>query len=109
MPSKLTFLTTEGTEYVAIFKYGDDLRQDQLILQMITLMDKLLQKEKLDLKLTPYRVLATSTRHGNYILLTNLGVGHLEYFELCLMFCEKSAFFLFLSEFEHILKIYMLK
>ncbi|XP_069694046.1 phosphatidylinositol 3-kinase catalytic subunit type 3 isoform X1 [Periplaneta americana] len=64
MPSKLTFLTTEGTEYVAIFKHGDDLRQDQLILQMITLMDKLLQKEKLDLKLTPYRVLATSTKHG---------------------------------------------
>ncbi|PNF20743.1 Phosphatidylinositol 3-kinase catalytic subunit type 3 [Cryptotermes secundus] len=64
MPSKLTFLTTEDTEYVAIFKHGDDLRQDQLILQMITLMDKLLQKEKLDLKLTPYRVLATSTRHG---------------------------------------------
>lgn len=64
MPSKLTFLTTEDAEYVAIFKHGDDLRQDQLILQMITLMDKLLQKEKLDLKLTPYRVLATSTRHG---------------------------------------------
>jgi len=109
MPSKLTFLTTEGTEYVAIFKYGDDLRQDQLILQMITLMDKLLQKEKLDLKLTPYRVLATSTRHGNYILLTNLGVGNREYFELYWMFCEKNAFFLFLSEFEHILKIYLLK
>lgn len=71
MPSKLTFLTTEGTEYVAIFKYGDDLRQDQLILQMITLMDKLLQKEKLDLKLTPYRVLATSTRHGMYFLIPN--------------------------------------
>jgi phosphatidylinositol 3-kinase len=71
MPSKLTFLTTEDTEYVAIFKYGDDLRQDQLILQMITLMDKLLQKEKLDLKLTPYRVLATSTRHGKYFIVTN--------------------------------------
>lgn len=109
MPSKLTFLTTEGTEYVAIFKYGDDLRQDQLILQMITLMDKLLQKEKLDLKLTPYRVLATSTRHGNYILLTTLVGGHLEYFELCWMFCEKSAFFVFFSEFEHTLKIYLLK
>jgi phosphatidylinositol 3-kinase len=67
MPSKLTFLTTEDTEYVAIFKHGDDLRQDQLILQMITLMDKLLQKEKLDLKLTPYRVLATSTRHGKFL------------------------------------------
>ncbi|XP_063232536.1 phosphatidylinositol 3-kinase catalytic subunit type 3 [Bacillus rossius redtenbacheri] len=64
MPSRLTFLTTDGSEYVAIFKHGDDLRQDQLILQMITLMDKLLRRENLDLKLTPYRVLATSTRHG---------------------------------------------
>lgn len=64
MPSKLTFLTADFKEYVAIFKHGDDLRQDQLILQMITLMDKLLQKENLDLKLTPYRVLATSSKHG---------------------------------------------
>ncbi|XP_037036692.1 phosphatidylinositol 3-kinase catalytic subunit type 3 isoform X2 [Bradysia coprophila] len=63
-PSKLTFLTTTNKEYVAIFKYGDDLRQDQLILQMITLMDKLLRRENLDLKLTPYRVLATSSKHG---------------------------------------------
>ncbi|KAI5651655.1 phosphoinositide 3-kinase family, accessory domain (PIK domain) domain-containing protein [Phthorimaea operculella] len=64
MPSKLTFLTTEGSEYEAIFKHGDDLRQDQLILQMITLMDKLLRRENLDLKLTPYKVLATSSKHG---------------------------------------------
>ncbi|XP_077555495.1 phosphatidylinositol 3-kinase 59F [Haemaphysalis longicornis] len=71
MPCRLTFLTTatqEGKEgdgeYVAIFKHGDDLRQDQLILQTITLMDKLLRKENLDLKLTPYCVLATSTKHG---------------------------------------------
>lgn len=51
-------------EYNVIFKHGDDLRQDQLILQTIILMDKLLRRENLDLKLTPYRVLATSTRHG---------------------------------------------
>lgn len=63
-PSKLYFVTVDNQEYVAIFKHGDDLRQDQLILQMITLMDKLLRKENLDLKLTPYRVLATSTKHG---------------------------------------------
>jgi phosphatidylinositol 3-kinase len=31
---------------------------------MITLMDKLLRKENLDLKLTPYRVLATGINTG---------------------------------------------
>ncbi|KAL5005430.1 hypothetical protein ScPMuIL_018886 [Solemya velum] len=64
MPCRLTFQTTDGTEFVTIFKHGDDLRQDQLILQIITLMDRLLSKEKLDLKLTPYKVLATSSKHG---------------------------------------------
>jgi len=64
MPCRLTFSTESGSPYVAIFKHGDDLRQDQLILQIITLMDRLLSKENLDLKLTPYRVLATSTTHG---------------------------------------------
>jgi len=33
-------------------------------MQIITLMDRLLQKENLDLKLTPYKVLATSSKHG---------------------------------------------
>jgi len=64
MPAKITFTTDLGEEYVAIFKLGDDLRQDQLILQIITLMDQLLRRENLDLRLTPYRVLATSSRHG---------------------------------------------
>lgn len=63
-PARLHFKTETNEEYVAIFKHGDDLRQDQLILQMITLMDKLLSRENLDLKLTPYKVLATSTKHG---------------------------------------------
>ncbi|XP_061130467.1 phosphatidylinositol 3-kinase catalytic subunit type 3 isoform X2 [Syngnathus typhle] len=64
MPAKLIFKTEAGTTYSVIFKHGDDLRQDQLILQIISLMDKLLRKENLDLKLTPYKVLATSTKHG---------------------------------------------
>eukprot|EP00983_Pelagomonas_calceolata_P110217 1159645-Pelagomonas_calceolata.AAC.7 len=38
-----------------IYKKGDDLRQDQFILQMIGLMDKLLKRESLDLRLTPYK------------------------------------------------------
>ncbi|GAB1609342.1 phosphatidylinositol 3-kinase catalytic subunit type 3-like [Argonauta hians] len=64
MPSRLSFCTNDGNEYVTIFKHGDDPRQDQLILQILTLMDKLLKRENLDLKLTPYKVLATSNKHG---------------------------------------------
>ncbi|XP_070542785.1 phosphatidylinositol 3-kinase catalytic subunit type 3-like [Ptychodera flava] len=64
MPCKLTFRTTNGGEYVTIFKNGDDLRQDQLILQIVHLMDTLLRQENLDLKLTTYKAIATSSRHG---------------------------------------------
>ncbi|KAJ3092312.1 Phosphatidylinositol (PI) 3-kinase [Quaeritorhiza haematococci] len=68
MPLRLTFSCLDGSEYPVllhiIFKTGDDLRQDQLVVQIITLMDKLLRKENLDLKLTPYKVLATGTGHG---------------------------------------------
>ncbi|CAD7928260.1 unnamed protein product [Amoebophrya sp. A120] len=47
-----------------MFKEGDDLRQDQLVLQMIILMDSLLKKYGLDLRLTPYQVIACSTVDG---------------------------------------------
>jgi phosphatidylinositol 3-kinase len=63
-PIKCTFKTTTGSAYPIIFKLGDDLRQDQLVIQIITLMDQLLQKENLDLKLSPYKILATSTTGG---------------------------------------------
>ncbi|CAG8435890.1 679_t:CDS:10 [Funneliformis caledonium] len=63
-PLRLTFSLVDGDEYPVIFKTGDDLRQDQLVIQIITLMDKLLRKENLDLKLTPYKVLATGSDHG---------------------------------------------
>uniref|UniRef100_A0A1I7XRN7 Phosphatidylinositol 3-kinase catalytic subunit type 3 n=1 Tax=Heterorhabditis bacteriophora TaxID=37862 RepID=A0A1I7XRN7_HETBA len=62
MPVKLTFKTQSPNgdsynEYSLIFKQGDDLRQDQLIIQMFRLMDSLFKKDQLDLKLTPYAVL----------------------------------------------------
>lgn len=63
-PIKFVFKTTIGKNYPIIFKVGDDLRQDQLVIQIITLMDQLLRKENLDLKLVPYKILATSTSAG---------------------------------------------
>lgn len=63
-PIKMAFKTTTGWKYPILFKTGDDLRQDQLVIQIITLMDQLLQKENLDLKLSPYKILATSTSAG---------------------------------------------
>ncbi|KAI7904394.1 kinase-like domain-containing protein [Cokeromyces recurvatus] len=63
-PLRITFQCVDGSEYPIIFKFGDDLRQDQLVIQIISLMDKLLLKENLDLKLTPYKVLATGVDQG---------------------------------------------
>jgi len=47
-----------------MFKEGDDLRQDQLVLQLMVLMDSILKKYGLDLELTPYRVIALSANDG---------------------------------------------
>jgi len=51
-------------QYKLIFKTGDDMRQDQLIIQMVRLMDGQLKRLGLDLKLTPFSVIATSTTSG---------------------------------------------
>lgn len=63
-PMLITFKTLDGGKYPVLFKTGDDLRQDQLVIQIISLMDRLLRKENLDLKLSPYRILATGAKAG---------------------------------------------
>lgn len=63
-PLRLVFKCSDGGDYSIIYKNGDDLRQDQLVMQIIMLMDRLLRNENLDLKLSPYRVLATGPDHG---------------------------------------------
>ena len=62
--SSVASQTQQQNKYPVIFKTGDDLRQDQLVIQIINLMNNLLLKENLDLKLTPYRILATSPLAG---------------------------------------------
>jgi phosphatidylinositol 3-kinase len=63
-PLGLEFRTVAGGSYYAIFKSGDDLRQDQFVIQLIRLMDRVLKREQLDLRITPYAVLATSADEG---------------------------------------------
>ncbi|KAL6294506.1 hypothetical protein ACE6H2_002648 [Prunus campanulata] len=63
-PLRLTFRAANGGNCKIIFKKGDDIRQDQLVVQMVYLMDRLLKLENLDLHLTPYRVLATGQDEG---------------------------------------------
>lgn len=63
-PKGLKFNGPKHGKYPLMFKIGDDLRQDQLVIQIINLMDQLLKNENLNLKLTPYKILATSPIAG---------------------------------------------
>ncbi|KAI8906954.1 kinase-like domain-containing protein [Gorgonomyces haynaldii] len=77
LPFYLVFTCLDGSEYHVMFKTGDDLRQDQLVVQLITLMDRLLRKENLDLRLTPYKVLATGADHGMIQFIKSKAIANL--------------------------------
>nr|XP_057934691.1 phosphatidylinositol 4,5-bisphosphate 3-kinase catalytic subunit gamma isoform isoform X3 [Doryrhamphus excisus] len=47
-----------------IFKHGDDLRQDMLILQILLIMQSIWETESLDLCLLPYGCISTGNRIG---------------------------------------------
>ncbi|KAI8457536.1 kinase-like domain-containing protein [Phakopsora pachyrhizi] len=74
-PLRLVLRCNDGSEYPILAKNGDDLRQDQLVIQLINLMDRLLKKENLDLRLTPYKVLATSKEDGLVQLIGSKSLG----------------------------------
>uniref|UniRef100_A0A7S1BQ77 Phosphatidylinositol 3-kinase n=2 Tax=Corethron hystrix TaxID=216773 RepID=A0A7S1BQ77_9STRA len=57
-------LSTNVSTYKVIFKTGDDLRQDQLVMQLVRLFDGLLKRVNLDLCLKPYTIIATSPDSG---------------------------------------------
>lgn len=63
-PLKIAFKTKNGSAYPVMNKVGDDLRQDQLVVQIISLMNELLMNENVDLKLIPYNILATGPQEG---------------------------------------------
>jgi len=63
-PMKLTFNTVGDRKFTFLFKSGDDLRQDQMVLEMFDLMDRLLKGVNQDYRLTPYKALACSRSDG---------------------------------------------
>nr|XP_039250663.1 phosphatidylinositol 4,5-bisphosphate 3-kinase catalytic subunit beta isoform-like [Styela clava] len=54
-----------------IYKNGDDLRQDMLTLQIISIMDILWKSEGLDLRMIPYGCLSTGVKMGMIEVVTN--------------------------------------
>lgn len=59
-----TNVNPQSEDYAVIFKNGDDMRQDQLVIQLFTLMDRLWRNENLDLCIMPYKVMATGSTDG---------------------------------------------
>jgi len=63
-PAVVDLIMRDGTSFRCMFKEGDDLRQDQLIIQLLELMDDMFREVGLELCMTRYRVLATGPREG---------------------------------------------
>ena len=66
VPLWLVFVNSDpqGKDLYVIFKCGDDLRQDQLTLQIIRIMERKWEREGLDLRLSPYGCVATGDELG---------------------------------------------
>lgn len=63
-PLMLAFVRPCGATTRVLFKKGDDLRQDQLTLQVLRVMDSMWERNGLSLELSPYRVVATGDAVG---------------------------------------------
>ncbi|KAL0482292.1 hypothetical protein AKO1_012992 [Acrasis kona] len=70
-PLLIPFQTNDNQILSMIFKRGDDLRQDMLMLQVMRFMDLVLRQNHLDLHLTLYDVMAMGVDHGMVELVPN--------------------------------------
>mmetsp|Transcript_17506 Transcript_17506/g.30852 ORF Transcript_17506/g.30852 Transcript_17506/m.30852 type:complete len:399 (-) Transcript_17506:1326-2522(-) len=60
-----------GSPVQVMFKFGDDLRQDQMTLQMLRIMDQIWLAEDLDLNMTLYRCISTGDELGMLEIVSN--------------------------------------
>ena len=64
VPIALNLYSSEGNTFRVIFKIGDDLRQDLMILQIFKIMDKIWMENNLDLKFCIYNVCPIELKCG---------------------------------------------
>ncbi|CAK1578120.1 unnamed protein product [Parnassius mnemosyne] len=70
LPLKINFIGVDNAVVPAMFKVGDDLRQDALVLQVIKVMDNLWLKAGLDLRIVTFQALPTSHQKGMIEIVT---------------------------------------
>ncbi|XP_013196087.2 phosphatidylinositol 4-phosphate 3-kinase C2 domain-containing subunit alpha isoform X1 [Amyelois transitella] len=70
LPLKINFIGSDNAVIPAMFKVGDDLRQDSLVLQVIKVMDDLWLKAGLDLRMVTFQSLPTSKNKGMIEIVT---------------------------------------
>ena len=64
VPMALCLFSYEGYTFNALFKIGDDLRQDAMVLQIFKIMDKIWLENDLDLKLSIYNICPIGLKYG---------------------------------------------